>query len=73
MRPYDAAIAWPAAPRGGRRPSSNSRDVRALDELAAGLAARDDLLGVRQDSRAVARDRCQHVTGREMSAISSRV
>ena len=43
-----------------------------LDELAAGLAARDELFGFRKDSRAIARDRCQHATGRAISAISSR-
>jgi hypothetical protein len=36
------------------------RNVRSLDELAAGLAAGDDFFGVGQHSRAVARDRCQH-------------
>jgi hypothetical protein len=43
-----------------------SRDVGALNEFAAGFAARDDLFGIVEDSRAVARDRCQHATGREI-------
>ena len=55
-------------------------DVGALDELATGFAVRDDLFGVGSNARTVARDGRQHhavlaqqATGREMSAISSRV
>ena len=48
------------------------RYLRSLDVFAAGLATRGDLFSIWQDSRSVARDGCQHATGREKSAISSR-
>ena len=72
---FEAAFAGrhgAAAAGAPRKRFFEADDVRALNELAAGLAARGDLFGIGQDSRTVARDGGQHATGREQSAISSR-
>jgi hypothetical protein len=45
-----------AASRAAREGVLELGDVRALDELAARLQARDDVFGCRKDSRSVARD-----------------